>query len=113
VKSSDIATVRCARGVPDRMRFRGRQRGFTVAADHGLEGLNLLRMAQLSLPVPPAFVLGTHYCVDPAARQLAASPGLWSAALHALERATDKASATAVDRCSSPCGPEPRYRCRE
>lgn len=39
----------------------------------GFKAWNLLRMAELSLPVPPAFVIGTRYCVDPQART--ASPG--------------------------------------
>ena len=54
----------------------------------GFKAWNLLRMAQLSLPVPPAFVLGTHYCSDSSARELAASQSLWKASLHVLERAT-------------------------
>jgi pyruvate,orthophosphate dikinase len=54
----------------------------------GFKAWNLLRMAQLALPVPPAFVLGTHYCVDPAARALAASTQIWGPGLQALERAT-------------------------
>jgi pyruvate,orthophosphate dikinase len=52
----------------------------------GSKAWNLLRMAQLSLPVPPAFVLGTHYCLDPSARRLASEPGLWQGGLRALER---------------------------
>ncbi len=54
----------------------------------GSKAWNLLRMVQMSLPVPPAFVLGTHYCVDRAARERASSPALWSVGLRALERAT-------------------------
>lgn len=54
----------------------------------GSKAWNLLRMVQMSLPVPPAFVLGTHYCIDPAARDLAAHPSLWRLALSALEQAT-------------------------
>src|SRR5450755_3991228 len=54
----------------------------------GFKALNLLRMAQMSLPVPPAFVLGTRYCVDPAARELASTPKVWQAGLRELERAT-------------------------
>jgi pyruvate,orthophosphate dikinase len=54
----------------------------------GSKAWNLLRMVQMSLPVPPAFVLGTHYCVDRAARERASSPAVWSAGLRALERAT-------------------------
>ena len=54
----------------------------------GFKAWNLLRMQEMALPVPPAFVLGTHYCVDPAARQLAATSALWQGALLALEAAT-------------------------
>jgi len=54
----------------------------------GFKAWNLLRMRDMALPVPPAFVLGTHYCVDAAARQLAATPALWQGALLALEAAT-------------------------
>jgi len=54
----------------------------------GGKAFNLLRMANLSLPVPPAFVLGTQYCVDPGARARASSPILWKAGLQALQRTT-------------------------
>ena len=54
----------------------------------GFKAWNLLRMARMSLPVPQAFVLGTHYCADAGARELASSPNLWKTGLHALERAT-------------------------
>ena len=54
----------------------------------GFKAWNLLRVVQMSLPVPPAFVLGTHYCLDPAAREQAASPNLWKGVLHALELVT-------------------------
>jgi pyruvate, orthophosphate dikinase len=54
----------------------------------GFKAWNLLRMAQMSLPVPAAFVLGTRYCSDPGARQRAATPALWSSGLHAVELAT-------------------------
>jgi pyruvate, orthophosphate dikinase len=54
----------------------------------GFKAWNLLRMSQLSLSVPPAFVLGTHYCTDPAARALTSSPDLWRSSLQALEVAT-------------------------
>jgi pyruvate,orthophosphate dikinase len=54
----------------------------------GFKAWNLLRMHEMALPVPPAFVLGTHYCVAPVARSLAATPMLRQAALLALERAT-------------------------
>jgi pyruvate, orthophosphate dikinase len=54
----------------------------------GFKAWNLLRMSQLSLPVPPAFVLGTHYCIDPAARALTSAPALWASSLQALQVAT-------------------------
>ncbi|MFZ4539130.1 PEP/pyruvate-binding domain-containing protein [Propionivibrio sp.] len=62
--------------------------GQPSAQSMGFKAWNLLRMVQMSLPVPPAFVLGTHYCVAPSARQQASSSNLWSAGLHELERAT-------------------------
>jgi pyruvate, orthophosphate dikinase len=52
----------------------------------GFKAWNLLRMAQLGLPVPPAFVLGTHYCTDAAARALALRTDTWQPALHQLEQ---------------------------
>jgi pyruvate,orthophosphate dikinase len=58
------------------------------AQSMGFKAWNLRLMAQLSLPVPPAFVLGTHYCTDSAARKHASSPNHWKAGLHAVERAT-------------------------
>lgn len=58
------------------------------AQSMGFKAWNLLRMAHLYLPVPPAFVLGTHYCVDSAARAVVAGPGLWRGGLQALERST-------------------------
>jgi pyruvate, orthophosphate dikinase len=54
----------------------------------GFKAWNLLRMAQLSLPVPAAFVIGTHYCIDPATATRAAGRDVWSAGLHALEGST-------------------------
>ena len=54
----------------------------------GFKAWNLLRMSTLALPVPPAFVLGTHYCIDQCARELASSAALWHPGLHALEGAT-------------------------
>jgi len=62
--------------------------GTPSAQTMGFKAWNLLRMAQLSLPVPPAFVIGTHYCVDPAARALASGPDMWTTGLRALERTT-------------------------
>jgi pyruvate,orthophosphate dikinase len=53
----------------------------------GAKAWMLLRMAQLELPVPPAFVLGTHYCIDAAARALAVRPVLWQPAMEQLEKA--------------------------
>jgi pyruvate, orthophosphate dikinase len=63
------------------------------AQSMGSKAWNLLLMARMSLPVPAAFVIGTHYCIDPAARQLAASPTLWTSALKELEFATGLALA--------------------
>jgi pyruvate,orthophosphate dikinase len=54
----------------------------------GFKAWNLLVMARLGLPVPAAFVLGTHYGTDPAARRRAAAAQLWGPGLGALERAS-------------------------
>lgn len=48
----------------------------------GAKAWNLARMAALGLPVPPAFVLGTAWCADPAAL----APTHWQAALAQLEQ---------------------------
>jgi pyruvate, orthophosphate dikinase len=54
----------------------------------GFKAFNLLRMAGLGLPVPPAFAIGTGYCRDDASRSKASQPALWRPGLQALERAT-------------------------
>ncbi|MDO9312930.1 MAG: PEP/pyruvate-binding domain-containing protein [Burkholderiaceae bacterium] len=54
----------------------------------GFKAYNLLRMAGLGLPVPPAFAIGTSYCQDVAARSNATQPAIWRPGLQALERAT-------------------------
>lgn len=66
-------------------------RGEASAQSMGFKAWNLLRMAQLSLPVPAAFVIGTRYCPDPVARPGAAGADLWRAGLKALERSTGQA----------------------
>jgi pyruvate,orthophosphate dikinase len=53
----------------------------------GFKAWNLLRMAALGLPVPPAFVLGTAFCGDPALRAIAGERATWLPALQALEAA--------------------------
>jgi pyruvate,orthophosphate dikinase len=53
----------------------------------GSKAWNLQRMAQIFLPVPPAFVLGTYYCSDPEGRKQSANPEIWQAGLQALEHA--------------------------
>lgn len=54
----------------------------------GFKAWNLQRMAQMSLPVPPAFVLGTYYCSDPEGQAKAKDKSLWRAGLQALESTT-------------------------
>lgn len=58
-----------------------------TARTMGSKAWNLLRMARMSLPVPPAFVLGTHYCADSGIRE-PAGPDLWLPGLRALEHST-------------------------
>ena len=54
----------------------------------GFKAYNLLRMAGLGLPVPPAFAIGTLYCRDAVATSTATQPAIWQPGLQALERAT-------------------------
>lgn len=54
----------------------------------GAKAWNLMRMAQLGLPVPPAFVVGTRYCSDMAVRTEGSGLALWGHALQALEQST-------------------------
>ncbi|MGZ5268423.1 MAG: PEP/pyruvate-binding domain-containing protein [Caldimonas sp.] len=63
-------------------------RASASASTMGFKAWNLLRMAELSLPVPAAFVIGTRYCVRPAEQALAGRADLWKAGLQALERAS-------------------------
>lgn len=58
------------------------------AQSMGFKAYNLLRMAALGLPVPPAFAIGTAYCCSAAASASAAERAVWRPALDALERAT-------------------------
>ena len=65
--------------------------GQASAESMGFKAWNLLRMAQMALPVPAAFVIGTRYCVEPGARADVSGGALWRAGLHALERTTGQA----------------------
>ena len=49
----------------------------------GFKAYNLARMAGLGLNVPPAFVIGTGFCADPASVE----PSIWRDALQTLEQA--------------------------
>jgi pyruvate, orthophosphate dikinase len=62
--------------------------GAASAQTMGFKAWNLLRMARLSLPVPPAFVIGTRYCDECAGPACAARPDVWTEGLRALEAAT-------------------------
>ena len=53
----------------------------------GFKAYNLLRMAALGLPVPPAVAIGTAHCRDAASSLAAAQPTLWQPGLQAIERA--------------------------
>lgn len=61
-----------------------------VAQRVGSKAFGLLRMSELGLPVPPAFVLGTHYCSSAAMRLLAAQRATWGPGLQQVELATGK-----------------------
>lgn len=66
--------------------LRDQQRAAT-AQTMGFKAYNLLRMAQIDLPVPPAFVLGTAYCHDDTTRAEASAPRTWVPGLTALQEA--------------------------
>jgi pyruvate, orthophosphate dikinase len=65
-------------------------RGQASPQTMGFKAWNLLRMAQLRLPVPAAFVIGTHYCADFAAHGPPPTSDLWLSGLQALERSTGR-----------------------
>jgi pyruvate,orthophosphate dikinase len=69
---SDVYTLACGEPVA------------ASAREVGGKAHNLMRMAALGLPVPPAFVLGTAWC----ARQARLAPQDWEGALHAVEAAS-------------------------
>ena len=62
--------------------------GLASAKSMGFKAWNLLRMAELSLPVPAAFVIGTRYCTELATSGKHSDAVLWQAGLQALERST-------------------------
>ncbi len=66
-------------------------RGEASAMSMGFKAWNLLRMAQLALPVPAAFVIGTPYCTEPSTPDAPSGTELWQAGLRALECSTSQA----------------------
>lgn len=68
--------------------YRGNARA--SAQTLGFKAYSLMRMAEMELPVPPAFVLGTNYCKDAGAREAATQRGTWSPGIQALEEVTGK-----------------------
>lgn len=63
------------------------QQAHATAQAMGFKACNLLRMAQVGLPVPPAFVLGTPWCSDETTRARASQPAVWKPGLESLEKA--------------------------
>ncbi len=61
------------------------QQATAAAQTMGFKAYNLLRMDDIHLPVPPAFVLGTSYCKDEHARATASAPHTWVPGLKALQ----------------------------
>lgn len=61
-----------------------------TAKEMGFKAYNLMRMSRLGLNVPPAFVLGTHYCIHFLDQGSTATtePGLWQTPLRQLEAST-------------------------
>jgi pyruvate,orthophosphate dikinase len=66
-------------------------RGEASAKSMGFKAWNLLRMEQLALPVPAAFVIGTRHCTEPSTPDAPSGAELWQAGLQALEHSTGQA----------------------
>ena len=62
------------------------QQAHATAQAMGFKACNLLRMAQVNLLVPPAFVLGTRWCHDETTRAQACQPATWQPGLQALQK---------------------------
>lgn len=56
----------------------------------GSKAWNLSRMSALDLPVPPAFVIGTHYCRASGSSDGARGRAVWQEGLRSLERSTGR-----------------------
>ena len=69
---------------------RGPAAAMASAQMVGFKAHNLMRMAALGLPVPPAFVLGTPYSGSDAMRARAAEASVWRTGIAALESATGR-----------------------
>jgi pyruvate, orthophosphate dikinase len=67
------------------------QQAHATAQAMGFKAYNLLRMAQVNLPVPPAFVLGTPWCDDETTRAQASQPAAWRSGLEALQKTQGQA----------------------
>ncbi|MCH8179089.1 MAG: pyruvate, phosphate dikinase [Proteobacteria bacterium] len=78
--SSDLYLIGC--GPQDAL---AAQRATASAQTMGFKAWNLLRMADIGLTVPPAFVLGTAFCTDADSRCQAGRPATWADGLRALE----------------------------
>jgi pyruvate,orthophosphate dikinase len=76
----DVFLIGCGR--------EGAVQGVASALSMGFKAWNLQRMAQLGLPVPAAFVIGTRYSAGPSAEAGGCFPELWTGALRTLEHAT-------------------------
>ncbi|MBP8190764.1 MAG: pyruvate, phosphate dikinase [Aquabacterium sp.] len=64
---------------------RASQQETATAQNMGFKAYNLLRMADLGLPVPAAFVLGTAWCADEVHREQACHIDTWGPGLSALQ----------------------------
>ncbi len=82
----------------------------------GFKALNLARMAEIGLPVPQAFVLGTGFCREQAREdsrvRRTSWPGTSPPTSAAWSRAADWFTAARASRCSYPCARVRRSRCR-
>lgn len=85
VLPDEIYLIGCNPAMPDH-----RVNALASAQTLGFKAYSLMRMAEMDLPVPPAFVLGTHYCKDEGTREAATKRGTWGPGIKALEDVTGK-----------------------
>lgn len=90
---------------------RASQQETATAQNMGFKAYNLLRMADLGLPVPAAFVLGTAWCADEVHREKGLSHRHLGAWPSALQSRLGQTLADRVVLCCCLSDRRPRFPC--